>query len=434
VRTPVATTATVPGEQADSRPWFRQVTRDQWRAFWAVFLGWVVDSFDFNILAFIVIDIQQSFTVDRALAGALGTVTLAMRLVGGTIAGTAADRWGRKLPLMLSVLWFSLFACLSGFSTSYAMLFAFRALFGLGMGGEWAAGMPLVMEHWPTRLRGLVSGLMLGGWYWGYLLAAATFHFIYPMFSDTPDLAWRVMFWVAIVPALLTFWIRSRVAESPVWLERQQRLREARAAGRPIVEPRISLTRIFQRDLIGTTVQTTLVIGSFMCIYYSVNFWYPTFLREGGRETLPYLAAFNVGAIAGTAFWGRVSEGRLGRRGTATITVLLGLASLPLYLHADNSVALWFGALTMGAFGMGIWGMAPAYSNERFPTAVRGVGAGFCYHAAAAIGAMMPWVLGALDDRGVGLVNAMSVAMVLSAAFAMVIWLGPETRGRQFTE
>jgi SHS family lactate transporter-like MFS transporter len=434
MRTPVATTATVPGEQADSRPWFRQVTRDQWRAFWAVFLGWVVDSFDFNILAFIVIDIQQSFTVDRALAGALGTVTLAMRLVGGTIAGTAADRWGRKLPLMLSVLWFSLFACLSGFSTSYAMLFAFRALFGLGMGGEWAAGMPLVMEHWPTRLRGLVSGLMLGGWYWGYLLAAATFHFIYPMFSDTPDLAWRVMFWVAIAPALLTFWIRSRVAESPVWLERQQRLREARAAGRPIVEPRISLTRIFQRDLIGTTVQTTLVIGSFMCIYYSVNFWYPTFLREGGRETLPYLAAFNVGAIAGTAFWGRVSEGRLGRRGTATITVLLGLASLPLYLHADNSVALWFGALTMGAFGMGIWGMAPAYSNERFPTAVRGVGAGFCYHAAAAIGAMMPWVLGALDDRGVGLVNAMSVAMVLSAAFAMVIWLGPETRGRQFTE
>ena len=102
-------------------PWYRQVSRDQWRAFWAVFLGWIVDSFDFNILAFIIIDIQQSFTVDRALAGLLGTVTLMMRLVGGTIAGAAADRWGRKLPLMLSVLWFSIFAFLSGFSTSYAM-------------------------------------------------------------------------------------------------------------------------------------------------------------------------------------------------------------------------------------------------------------------------------------------------------------------------
>ena len=409
----------------------KDVTRDQWRAFWAVFLGWVVDSFDFNILTFILIDIQRSFTVGGALAGALGTVTLVMRLVGGTIAGTAADKWGRKLPLMISVLWFSLFAFLSGFSTSYAMLFAFRALFGLGMGGEWAAGMPLVLEHWPARLRGFVSGLLLGGWYWGYLLAAATFQFVYPLFSDNSELAWRSMFWIAILPALLTLWIRARVAESPVWLERQRMLRAATPA-HVANEPRISLTRIFQPDLIGTTVQTTLVIGAFMCIYYSVNFWYPTFLREAGRPVLPYLAAFNVGAIVGTAFWGRVSEGRLGRRGAATVTVVLGLASLPLYLHATTPATLWLGALMMGALGMGIWGMAPAYTNERFPTAVRGVGAGFCYHAAAAIGAAMPTVLGALRDAGFSLVNAMSTAMVLSAAFAMIIWLGPETRGRKF--
>ena len=225
----------------DSRPWYRQVTKDQWRAFWAVFLGWIVDSFDFNILTFILIDIQQSFTVDRALAGALGTVTLAMRLVGGTIAGTMADKWGRKLPLMLSVLWFSLFACLSGFSTSYAMLFALRALFGLGMGGEWAAGMPLVLEHWPTKLRGLASGLLLGGWYWGYLLAAVVFQFVYPLLGDTPDFAWRAMFWMALVPALFTLWIRAKVPESPVWLERQRMLAEARRRGQPIVESKISL-------------------------------------------------------------------------------------------------------------------------------------------------------------------------------------------------
>src|SRR5262249_19587977 len=129
--------------EASTIPWYAQVSRDQWRAFWAVFLGWVVDAFDFNMLAFILLDIQKSFTVDRALAGALGTVTLIMRLVGAAGAGTLADTYGRKLPLMLSVLWFSLFAFLSGFSTSYAMLFALRALFGIGMGGEWAAGMPL---------------------------------------------------------------------------------------------------------------------------------------------------------------------------------------------------------------------------------------------------------------------------------------------------
>jgi MFS transporter, SHS family, lactate transporter len=415
-------------------PWYRQVSRDQWRAFWAVFLGWVVDSFDFNILAFIVIDIQQSFTVDRALAGALGTVTLVMRLIGGTLAGTAADKWGRKLPLMLSVLWFSLFAFLSGFSTSYAMLFALRALFGLGMGGEWAAGMPLVLEHWPTRLRGLASGLMLGGWYWGYLLAAATFQFIYPLFSETPDLGWRVMFWIAIVPALFTLWIRARVTESPVWLARKQQLAAAAREGRSVAAPRMSLVRIFQPDLVWTTIQTTAVIGAFMCIYYSVNFWYPTFLRDSGRSTLPYLAAFNVGAILGTAGWGRLSEGVLGRRGAVTITLVLGLASLPFYLHAGSTLTLWLGALMMGMFGMGVWGMAPAYTVERFPTEVRGVGPGFCYHAGAAIGAVMPYVLGELQDRGFGLVNAMSVAMVISAALAMVaIWLGPETRGRQFS-
>jgi MFS transporter, SHS family, lactate transporter len=420
--------------EAPAVPWYSQVSRDQWRAFWAVFLGWIVDAFDFNIMTFILIDIQKSFTVDRALAGLLGTVTLMMRLVGGAAAGTIADKWGRRLPLMLSVLWFSIFAFLSGFSTSYTMLFALRALFGIGMGGEWAAGMPLVLEHWPTRLRGLASGLLLGGWYWGYLLSAATFQFVYPLFSGTPDLAWRAMFWVAIVPALLTLWIRRNVQESPVWLERQRLLRDGARSGRLKPESKMSLTRIFQRDLLGITIQTTAVIGAFMCVYYSVNYWYPTFLRESGRETLPYLAAFNIGAIVGTAGWGRLSETVLGRRGAVTITMILGMASLPLYLHAQTAATLWIGALMMGAFGMGIWGMAPAYVSERFPTSARGVGPGFTYHAGAAIGAVMPVVLGIMQDNGFRLVNAMTVAMLLSGVLSItMIWLGPETRGRQFT-
>ena len=415
-------------------PWYRQVSGEQWRAFWAVFLGWVVDAFDFTILTFILIDIENSFTVDRALAGALGMITLIMRLVGGTLAGTAADKWGRKLPLMLSVLWFSLFAFLSGFSTSYAMLFVFRALFGIGMGGEWAAGMPLVLEHWPTRLRGLASGLMLGGWYWGYLLAAITFQFVYPLFSRTPDLGWRVMFWMAIVPALLTLWIRSRVAESPVWLERQRQIAAAAQGGRALDEPTMSFVQIFQPKLLWTTIQTTAVIGAFMCVYYSINYWYPTFLRESGRETLPYLAAFNLAAIVGTAVWGRLSETRLGRRGAVTITVVIGMASLPLYLHADSSLGLGIGALLMGGFGMGIWGMAPAYVTERYPTSARGAGPGFCYHAGAAIGATMPWVLGLMQDRGMSIPDAASIAMLVSGVLAAImIWLGPETRGRQFT-
>ena len=411
----------------------RDVTAAQWRAFWAVMLGWIVDSFDFNILAFIVIDIQRSFDVNNALAGALGTVTLMMRLLGGTIAGTMADKYGRKLPLTLSIIWFSIFAALCGFSTSYAMLFGLRALFGLCMGGEWAAGMPLVLEHWPRRLRGFVSGLLLGGWYWGYLLAAAVFQFVYPLFKDTPDFAWRTMFWVCLLPALLTLWIRTGVPESPVWVERQRRLKESGGLAR---EPKLSLSRLFQRDLLGTTIQTTLVIGSFMCIYYSLNFWYPTFLRKAGHMSLlPFLAAFNIGAIAGTATWGRLSEGRLGRRGAFTATLILGPASLPFFLYGGSDMSLIIGAFTMGFFGMGVWGMAPAYTVERFPTQVRGVGPGFTYHAGAAIGALMPLILGAMQDRGISAVNGMSATMVASAVLAMVaVWIGPETRGRDFND
>jgi SHS family lactate transporter-like MFS transporter len=199
--------------------------QEQWLAFGATMSGWILDAFDYNILAIILLDIQKSFTVDSVLAGALATVTLVMRLIGGVTAGAAADRFGRKTPLMLSILWFSLFAFLSGFSKSYTMLFALRALFGIGMGGMWAAGMPLVIEHTPAKKRGMVSGLLLGGWYWGYLLAAGAFQYIYPIFNTKPDTAWRAMFWIAIVPGLLTLWLTGKVKESPVWLERQRQLK-----------------------------------------------------------------------------------------------------------------------------------------------------------------------------------------------------------------
>ncbi len=161
--------------QVAAGPWYRQVSKEQWKAFNAAFWGWVLDGFDFTLLMFVLIDIQESFTVDSALAGALGTVTMMTRLVGGVAAGTAADRWGRKGPLMVSILWFSIFSLLSGFSTSYAMLFAFRALFGIGMGGEYAAGVPLAMEHWPTHLRGIASGILQGGFFVGVHSLGARF-------------------------------------------------------------------------------------------------------------------------------------------------------------------------------------------------------------------------------------------------------------------
>jgi SHS family lactate transporter-like MFS transporter len=418
---------TTPSSSATA-PWYRQVNRDQWRAFWATFLGWVLDGFDFTIITFILIDIQRTFTVDSFLAGILGTVTLMMRLVGGALAGTAADRWGRKLPLMLSILWFSVFAALSGFSTSYAMLFAFRALFGIGMGGEWAAGMPLVIEHWPVRLRGIVSGLLQGGYSWGYIISAAVFTSLYPALTPYGDLAWRSMFWLGILPALLVLWIRARVPESPVWLERQRHLRDNRTTDQ------VSLVRIFRSDLLFTTVQTSLLMAAFMFSYYSITYWYATFLREAGRSTLPYIVVFNIGAILGAFACGQMSEGRLGRRGASTVAALATIVVVPLYLFAENPLVLGIGALLVGTFGAGMWGIAPTYLSERFPTAARSVGAGFSYHAGAALGSATPAVVGALRDSGWLLANAMAVCIVGALLLvAGILWLGPETRGRELS-
>jgi MFS family permease len=289
-----------------NRPWHRELTRDQWRAFAGAFLGWTFDGFDFTVLTFILIDIQRAFGVDAVLAGALGTVTLLMRLVGGVCAGAAADKWGRKTPLMLSILWFSLFAFLSAFSTSYAMLFAIRALFGIGMGGVWAAGMPLALEHWPAHLRGTASGMLQGGFAWGFILAALAFRFIYPAFQAMPDLGWRVMFGIGLLPALLVPWIHARVSESPIWLERREHLR---ATGRQETAPVI---RLFQRALVGTTIQCAALMSAFMFSYYSIVFWYATLLRGRGIEPLVYLVTLNLGQALGNPVCG-THLGRIAR-------------------------------------------------------------------------------------------------------------------------
>src|SRR5262249_6098881 len=149
------------------------------------------------------------------------------------------------------------------------------------------AGTPLALEHWHARWRGLASGMLQGGFFWGYLLAAVAFQTIYPLFSTAPQLGWRVMFWIAILPAVFTLWILGRVPESPVWLEHHQRCCTARNDTEK--QTSISLLRIFRRDLLGTTILTTAVMSALMCSGYSLAFWYPTLLRDAGRSTLPYL-------------------------------------------------------------------------------------------------------------------------------------------------
>jgi MFS transporter, SHS family, lactate transporter len=417
-------------DAASERPpgaWYRDVTPTQWKAFVGAYLGWVLDGFDFTILTFLLVDIQRSFTVDKALAGALGTITLIFRVAGGIGAGTAADRWGRKGPLMFSILWYSVFSFLGGFSTSYGMLFVIRGLFGIGMGGVWAAGMPLTLEHWPAHLRGTASGMMQSGYSLGFLLSSLVFEFGYPLVNHQTDLGWRVMLWIGILPAFLVLFIMKGVKESPVWLDRQRHLQANQQ------RDSLSLVRLFKADLVMTTLHTSMLMGAFLFMYHSITYWYPTLLTQMHRPTLPFLAALNIGGIVGALVFGRISEGRLGRRGAASIATLIGILTVPIYVFTTSAALLWIGALSMGFFGAGNFGIVPGYLTERFPTAARAVGAGFAYHVGAGLGSFTPTLVGMLQDRGLPLPTAMAACIAGSGAMViLMLWLGPETRGRQF--
>jgi len=408
-------------------PWYRQVSATQWRAFLACYFGWVLDAFDFTILTFLLVDIQHSFTVDKAWAGALGSVTLICRVLGGLGSGAAADRWGRKGPLLFSIVWYSLFGFLSGFSSTYRMLFVLRALFGIGMGGVWAAGMPLALEHWPAHIRGIASGMMQSGYSMGFLLSSIVFQLAYPL-VNRPNFGWRVMLWMGVVPAIAVLLMIRGVQESPVWLARQRHLKERNER-----DPN-SLIRLFWRDVLPSTIHTSLVMSAFIFMYHSITYWYPTLIgNQLHHATLPYLALLNIGGITGALFFGQISEGRLGRRGAAALATIVGILVIPIFVLTTNTTLLLSGALAMGFFGAGNFGVVPGYLTERFPTIVRAAGAGLAYHVGAGVASFAPTLIGALQDRGYALPYAMAACIGGSGAILIaLLWFGPETRGTTF--
>ena len=212
-------------------------------------------------------------------------------------------------------------------------------------------------------------------------------------------------------------------------VERQRLLRERS-------EPNgLSLPRLFTRDLLPTTIHASLVLGAVMISYQSISFWYARFLATLGRQPLPFLLALNVGGIIGAAAWGRLSETALGRRGALTLAMTAGLASTPLYLFPTSGALLWVGALMIGLFAAGSLGVLPGYLSERFPTATRAAGAGFAYHVGVGFGAFTPYLVGVLLDRGVALPAVMAACITGSGLLMiLLVWLGPETRGRQFQD
>src|SRR5467141_4971820 len=210
----------VAAETVATIPWWKEPTKDQWLAWVAAWLGWTLDAFDFTIFLLIMLPISQEFNVPLTAVTIVFTLTLWMRLVGATAAGWFADRMGRKTPLMISIAWYSACNFIAGFSPAFWFLFLFRALLGIGMGAEWPAGAALAMEQWPTRSRGLMSGILQGSWSLGFLLSSAVYGLFYSY------LGWRGMLWIGILPALAVVFVRYFVKEPAVWVENRRLQRE----------------------------------------------------------------------------------------------------------------------------------------------------------------------------------------------------------------
>ena len=400
---------------SDSSPASEPSRSDQWHAVSASFLGWTLDAFDFFVLVFLVDTLAAQFGVPASKIILTITVTLAMRPFGALLFGVLADRYGRRRPLMANVVFFSAFELLCGFAPNYTAFFVLRAIFGIGMGGEWGVGASLAMESAPTRWRGVLSGIVQSGYPIGYLLAALAARFVLPLWG------WRAMFWVGGIPALLAFYIRYRVKESEAW--KQHRAPTVGA----ILRTASGHWRIFS--------YLVLLMALMMFLSHGTQDLYPHFMREVHRfplTTVSYTAIlYNVGAVLGSFAFGQLSEAA-GRRRSMLLALGLSLAVVPWWAFGRSLVTLAAGAFLMQMGVQGAWGIIPAHLSELSPDAVRGLMPGFAYQLGILLAAPTNSIEYALRDR---LGYAWALAAFETAnilLLAVVIALGSENKGKSF--
>jgi len=388
----------------------------------ACFGGWTLDAFDVQIFSFVIPTLLILWHISTAEAGELGTITLLISAFGGWLGGALADRYGRLRVLQFTILWYAVFTFLCGFAQDFTQLFIFRALQGLGFGGEWAAGAVLMGEVIQDRFRGRAVGLVQTGWAIGWGAAAIAYTALFA-FLD-PAIAFRVMFWIGILPALLVLWIRRNVKESDL------APREPATTG-----TFAQIFAVLRPPYLSTTWRLVLMVIGAQGGSYALSFWLPTYLRTvrhlSTTSTGSYLFVHILGALCGFLLGSYLSDA-IGRKPTFFISVLTSMAMVLIYLL----VPLSRGALLAIGFplGVAIYMMFPPmgpFMTELYPSVVRGCGQGFCYNAGRGIGALFPALVGFLVVRLGGLGPAI-VVFVLIAYGLMVgaLLLLPETRGR----
>src|SRR5205823_2678732 len=353
----------------------RPVADDRNAAVVAGFLGWTLDAFDFFLVVMTLTAIAREFGKSDAAIALSITLTLAFRPVGAFIFGLLADRYGRKLPLMIDLVFYSMVEVLTGFAPNYTSFLVLRALFGIGMGAEWGVGASLVMEKVAPRYRGVVSGLLQQGYALGFLLAALCYRTLFPHFG------WRPLFFIGGLPALLALFVRARVKESEVWRETRHEswsgLGNAILANLPLF------------------AYITVLMWMMNMVSHGTQDMYPTFLQRHWGFTAQQRGDITIvsmfGALVGGVLFGLFSD-RLGRRRAIGLALVAAVAAIPLWAFAGSVPLLVVGAFVMQFFVQGAWGVIPAHITELSPDSVRGFLPGFAYQCGVALAGSIGWL------------------------------------------
>jgi len=417
--------STASATSRSSGAWFLELTAAERSTLVATFGGWALDGMDVMMYSLVIPTLITAWHLSKGRAGMLGTAALLISAIGGWLAGLLADRFGRVRILQLTIVWFALFTFLSGFTNSFWQLLVTRGLQGLGFGGEWAVGSVLMGEAIRAQHRGRAVGTVQGGWAVGWGIAAICYTVLFSVLP--PALAWRALFWIGILPALLVFYIRRRVPEPEVFS--QTRARET-ALGEAS-----HFLEIFSPSLLRITLPAALLATGAQGGYYAITTWLPTFLKTtrglSVLNTGGYLFVVIVGSFLGymTGAW---LTDRLGRRRTLVLFAVCSFLTVTAYtyLPISNSVMLVLG-FPLGFFASGSFSPMGAFFTELFPSRLRGSGQGFSYNFGRGIGALFPTLVGYLSAR-ISLGHAIStfaVAAYLVMIFAVLLL--PETKGKE---
>lgn len=412
--------------ETNNKAWFTQLNPKERSTLAATFAGWMLDGMDVMVYSFVLPTLVALWHISKGEAGLLATSALLLSSVGGWIAGLAADRFGRVRVLQLTILWFAFFTFLSGFAHDFTQLLIFRGLQGLGFGGEWAVGSVLIGETIRSEYRGRAVGTVQGGWAIGWGISALFYTLFFAVLPAS--LAWRAMFWVGLLPALLAVWVRSHVSESTIF---------ERTLAAKKTESSAHFLQIFSPALLKTTLLTSLLALGAQGGYHAITTWLPLYMNArglSGTHTGGYLLVVIAGSFAGYLTAAYLAD-KIGRKWTLILFAIFSFTTVLFYmvLPISDHVMLFLG-FPLGFFPSGAFSPMGAFFSELFPTSLRGSGQGFAYNLGRGAGALFPSLVGYFSAH-MQLGTAIAVfAVAAYILMALSVLLLPETRGMDLPE